>query len=350
MKARSIKLLIKIALAAAPLLLLAVIYLLKDPFKVLHRYTSYYESGKPSGISLNRDFVSVQTLLQNREHTPYDSFILGNSRSLFYEVADWQRFTGSTQSFHFDASGESLYGIHAKIKLLDRLGMPLRNVLLILDCETLGRTETRHGHIFTKHPALTGQSRLEFQLEFFKSFYHPLFLKSYLPYLVSGQIRPYMLNDFMLDDRPMEYDLRSNEIRFLEMESRISADPDAFYRQRTHLFYTRSSLQQMSASVIGARQRVMLQEIRDVFESRRTEYRLIINPLYNQHKFNTADLDILIHLFGSDHVFDFSGINDITANPRNYYETSHYRPHIARQILKDIYTRRRSATGEPLPP
>ncbi|MSU35174.1 MAG: hypothetical protein EXS36_08670 [Pedosphaera sp.] len=350
MRPRHIELLIKIALAVAPLIVLAAIYLLTDPFKVLHRYRSYYESEKPCVISLNRDFVSVQTLLQNRQLYPYDSFILGNSRSLFYEVADWQQSTRSTHSFHLDAYGESLVGIHAKIRLLDRLGIPLRNVLLILDYETLKTAETRRGHIFTKHPALTGQSRFGFQLEFFKSFYNPLFLKSYLPYLLLRQIKPYMLQDFMLDDRPMRYDLRSNEIQFLEMETRIAHDPDSFYGPRTHLFYTRPSRTQMSPSVILARQKALLKEIREILESRRTEYRLIINPLYDQQKFNAADLAILVQIFGPDQVFDYSGINDITADPRNYYETYHYRPHIARRILKEIYSQPRNPPRNPQEP
>ncbi len=348
-KPRHIELLLKIALAVAPLLVLAAIYLVSDPFKVLRRYDSYYESGKPCVISLNRDFVSVQTLLQNLRNTPYDSFILGNSRSLFYEVADWQQITGSTQSFHFDASGESLYGIHAKIRLLDRLKMPLRNVLLILDAELLETTEARQGHIFTKHPILTGQSPFEFQLEFFKSFYNRVFLKSYLPYLLTRQIRPYMVEDFMLDDRVMEYDLHSNEIRFSEMESRITRDPESFYAQRTHLFYDRPSRERMSSPVLRARQKEMLEAIQKVLQSQRTEHRLIINPLYDQQKFNATDLQFLVHLFGVNRVFDYSGTNDITADRRNYYETSHYRPHIARRILQEIYSQRPNPTPSPTP-
>ncbi len=349
-KPRYIELLLKILLAAAPLLVLAAIYLFNDPFKVLRRYDSYYESGKAGVIALNRDFVSVQTLLQNRREAPYDSFILGNSRSLFYEVADWQKITRSTQSFHFDASGESLYGIHAKVRLLDRLKMPLRNVLMILDVESLETTEARHGHIFTKHPLLTGQSQFEFQLEFFKSFFNRVFLKSYLPYLLTRKIRPYMVEDLMLDDRVMEYDLQSNEIRFSEMESRITRDPEGFYGQRTHLFYERPAQERMSPPVIRARQKEMLQAIQEVLQSRRTDYRLIINPLYDQLKFNTADLEILVRIFGTNRVFDYSGTNEITADRRNYYEASHYRPHIARRILKEIYSQRPTPTPSPSPP
>ena len=69
----------------------------------------------------------------------------------------------------------------------------------------------------------------------------------------------------------------------------------------------------------------------------KTNYRIIISPLYNQIKLNNQDLDYLKQLFGKDNVFDFSGINKFTKDYNNYYESSHYRPHIAREIMQLIY-------------
>jgi hypothetical protein len=42
-------------------------------------------------------------------------------------------------------------------------------------------------------------------------------------------------------------------------------------------------------------------------------------------------------IFGTERVFDFSGVNEFTTDFRNYYEESHYRPQVAREILKRIY-------------
>ena len=59
--------------------------------------------------------------------------------------------------------------------------------------------------------------------------------------------------------------------------------------------------------------------------------------MYDQKKLNIEDLSILNALFGKENVFDFSGINQITNNLYNYYETSHYRPHVAKKIIDEIY-------------
>jgi hypothetical protein len=42
-------------------------------------------------------------------------------------------------------------------------------------------------------------------------------------------------------------------------------------------------------------------------------------------------------VFGNNNVFDYSGVNDYTNSIYNYYEASHYRPVVGRQILEAVY-------------
>ena len=39
----------------------------------------------------------------------------------------------------------------------------------------------------------------------------------------------------------------------------------------------------------------------------------------------------------ADQLYDFSGINDYTHTFRNYYETSHFKPSVATEILNKVY-------------
>src|SRR4051794_10986558 len=107
------KLILKALLFSLPILILTGIYIWLDPFKVLFRYENYYPLNDQF-VTLNRDFVSTEVFRNKYSAYKYDSFIFGNSRSLFYEVAKWQPYIKSEKDrmFHFDASGESLYGIH----------------------------------------------------------------------------------------------------------------------------------------------------------------------------------------------------------------------------------------------
>ena len=80
----------------------------------------------------------------------------------------------------------------------------------------------------------------------------------------------------------------------------------------------------------------ILEQISQVLKDSKTNFIVIISPLYNQVPFNVNYLNKLYKIFGKDNVLDYSGINAITSDIGNYYEQSHYRPHVARIILKDV--------------
>lgn len=81
----------------------------------------------------------------------------------------------------------------------------------------------------------------------------------------------------------------------------------------------------------------LLSEIAKVFQDHHTKYKIIISPEYKQIRLNPADVEQLKEIFGAENVYDFSGINKYTNNIRNYYEGSHYRPCLGRQLLDSVY-------------
>src|ERR1019366_1173073 len=123
-----------------PFLLALIAYLHYDPFEVVYHYDSYYVSGKPSYITLNRDFVSMETFLNNDPKYHYDSYIFGNSRVRFFEMNTWMKYIHSDKCFHFDASAETLYGIEKKIEFLDNRHNEIANAIVVLDYGTLRET------------------------------------------------------------------------------------------------------------------------------------------------------------------------------------------------------------------
>jgi hypothetical protein len=322
---------VKICFLSAPVVFIIILYLAFDPFKVLYSYSSYYISGEPSYVLLNRDYVSTQTFIQNYPTFNYDSFVFGNSRSLFYEIKDWEKHISSKKCFHFDAAGETIYGINKKINYLSENNINIKNALIILDYTTLYGVSNSKGHLFLKHPILCDGDYYSFQIEYIKTFFDFNFLKSYLLF------RFLDIKSILIDDRPIDYNIENNELKFLYYENMINKNPDDYYLPRKSVFFKRDSIQQYSPVVIKRKQEVMLTEISNILRKNNTSYKIIINPLYDQKKLNIEDLSILNALFGKENVFDFSGINQITNNLYNYYETSHYRPHVAKKIIDEIY-------------
>jgi hypothetical protein len=214
----------------------------------------------------------------------------------------------------------------------------ISNSLIILDFSILCKIDEKKEHICLSHPALSNQNMISFQLEFFKVFLSPKFFKAYLDFKISHQVKDYMKNDFLLSDLPYKYIEKNNEIQFENFDKQIHTDKSLYYNEKKmKVFYKRDSIQKFSQKVILETQYKMLSEISDILKKNKTNYKIIINPLYDQMKLNNDDILLLYRLFGKNNVFDYSGINFITNDYQNFYETSHYRPPIAEYIMKEIY-------------
>jgi hypothetical protein len=345
MKKSIVKFIIKLFFFCLPVILLLSFYVAADPFKVLYHYDNYYVSGNKPYVCLNQDYVSTETFITNYPNFEYDSFIFGSSRSGFYQVKDWQKHISSKKCFHFDAAAESLYGINAKLKYLDQRKISIKNVLIILDNDVLAVTGNNEGHLFLKHPELSGQNWFLFQMVFIKSFFNRGFLTEYIHFLLSGEIeKDVNQGGYLVEGTPREYDFLSNECRLNYYENMINKNPNDYYldkkRQQHNKFFKRSGLLNFYVPVVKDNQKRLLEEIFKILTRNKTVYRIVISPLYNQFEFNPGDYNYLCELFGRKNVYDFSGINEITNNIMNYYDWSHYRPHVAKYILDVIYTGR----------
>lgn len=318
-------------------LLLMIIYLITDPFKVLYNYDRFIEDNAKAYVVLNRDYVSTTTFDNNYKTYHYNAFILGNSRSIFYEVSDWYEHIGANNSaYHFDAASETLYGLHKKAQYLDSKNVNIENVLLILDEDLLKMEKSRKGPISIISPQLVDNKNIiNFHFTYIKAFYSPKFFIPILYYKLTNDVLP--IYKHTLDYRERTYNPITNEVQFGSFEKLI-AEGKFYTNEKRQGFYSREKKQYYSEKVINVKQKKMLQDIFFIFKKHNTNYKVIISPLYDQIKLNKSDLDFLKAIFGKQNVFDFSGINNFTADYKNYYEWSHYRPHIAKRIMELVYT------------
>jgi len=328
-----------------PFLLLAgTLYLVLDPFKVVHHYDSYIKSGTSGRVVLDKDYVSTQTFINNSKRIPYNAYIFGNSRSIFFEVADWKKhLPPSTNCFHFDASGESLVALTKKVEFIDKTENKIDHILLVLDYSILLQDEPRTDHIGAMSPVLVDYSNvIPFHYTFFSAFLNPKFMYAFLDFTISGQVKPYMKEKNLIDDRPTTYDSSTNEIRFDYFEKLIQENK--FYTpKRVSVFYARdTTAPHYSALSINKNQKAMLGSIKSIVNKHHTDIKVVISPLYDQMRLHQQDLAYLDSLFGKENVFDFSGVNRFTKDYRNYYEDSHYRPHVARALFEILYDKNKT--------
>lgn len=316
---------------------LCLTYIYYDPFKVVYKYPSFYAPNQSKYISLNHDYCAVETFLTNYPTYTYNSFILGNSRSRFYEIETWRQYIHSDKCFHFDAAAESLFGICKKMAFLHDQKVDILNTLIVLDYSVLNATHNSEGYLFMKHPLLSGENKSIFQWKCFKAYSSFTFLSAFIDFKLSGNISEYMkISGF--DDTPITYNLQYNETKWATFDALIKTDATQYYTaKRMHLFNQRDTIPPFSPEVIKKDQLMLLNKMSTILKEHNTHYKIIINPLFDQLKLNKKDVDVLKTIFGAETVYDFSGINAFTSDYHNYYENSHYRPFIADSILRRIY-------------
>ncbi len=326
---------LKLALLSLPILFILLVYAVKDPYKVLYHYDAYYPNGHPNVVELNLEYVTMETLMRYYPRYHYDSYILGGSRCIFYHMADWKKHINSERVFHLNAYRETLRGIEQKLQYLQAHNMPLRNALILLDYDALVTKDSAETEYqYKRHPMFENKGWLRFQAEYFMMFLNWKVIYPYFKYLATGKVDA-SYRTMRIDER--QYEPATNESTFPQFDDTSAAGKLAYYKPRMGVFYQRSKTQQNDSALIGAEQTRMLLNIRSLLTANNTDYRIVISPLYNQHKLAEADIAALHAIFGQDKVFDFSGINDMTESIYNFYETSHFRPFVAARIMDSIY-------------
>ena len=103
-------------LAASPILLFIVLYVIADPFNIVNPITKDANGRDSVIVGNNAGFTSIETYLLYNDQYHYDSFILGSSVSQNFKASYWKPYLESTASIlHFDASSETLTGIINKM-------------------------------------------------------------------------------------------------------------------------------------------------------------------------------------------------------------------------------------------
>ena len=142
---------------------------------------------------------------------------------------------------------------------------------------------------------------------------------------------------------------------------RISNDWDVNNRQKYTVLPTQDSLKDCSATtrnsfyakikgksiqnvkvsspIIDESMEQMLKDTKAILDKQQTNYFIILSPAicYTNPSINTIDLEMLKHIFGKEHVYNYTGINDITIDVNNFSDPGHFGLRVGFLIIQDIY-------------
>lgn len=315
-----------------PFIVITFIYIATDPFMIIYDYENF---NKNYYIHKNRDYVSTEMFLKNRGKYKYDSFIFGSSTSLFTPPSIWEDYiNNSGLIYSFDASGENIVGIWSKIKYLSDHNHNIRNALIVIDRSMFSQF-INDNPIFMKHYEVYPSSRIYFQYKYFLNFWDIKFMIALTHHKLSGKFYPYMRHVFELE--PYYYNEITNEYYNVGILNELKTDSLKYYETRLDKFPSRTGNYLESDPLVSHEQIEMIQNIKDIFSKKETDYRLIICPSYDQIAFNRDDLKVLQNIFGKDYVFDFSGINEISEQKSNFFDGLHFKKYVAKELFDVAY-------------
>lgn len=324
----AMRLLVRILIFLSPFWAIMVLYLIDDPFMALHRYQTY-----DAPTRLNENIVEWGIYQNARDaHRPFNSFILGNSCTMAFRCADWEHYLPKgSRAVRLFGNAESLAAIDAKLKALNKDKANIGNVLIILDVTAMDKDQLKSGFEYILPAEVSGRSQLLTQFDLLRAFFRPDFLYAYLRYKVSGKIDE---NSKFMNPYGRVRDSRNNDC-LNPRERMIAKEGERYWED----IKQKAALRKTSVAppYIYAPQAEVLRSIASQLKRHQTSYRFIISPDFNEVKLNPKDKLALEAIFGKQNVFDFSGKNAYSIDYHNFYESSHYRPCLGRQLLKVIY-------------
>lgn len=327
------KFLLLTTLAALPLIVLVAIYVICDPFHVVHPITKN-AAGQDSVITGNNaGFMAVETYLIHDKDLHFDSFIFGSSMSQNYKASYWKPYIDQDASIlHFDASGESLEGMINKMNFLNKHGSTIKNALIIIEVEMLGRPTHDNDIRYAQHPATTG---------FFDWFhFHTMYFNAFRNI---NQLKKVFTNQPLEDEviDPIEAAARYdsiNEVYYPVIDSLIVHDPNKFFTQQRLASRKHARLPAPATQVINEKVEKQLRIIKAILDKNKTNYIIIVPPCNIKPKLEWADLWLMQSIFGEDKVHNFSDAPDYVGNEYFYYdEPSHLISAKCKDILDSAY-------------
>lgn len=317
-----------------PILLLLAIYLYTDPFR----------SQKPFDLNdidaTNREYLSTELFLRNKDRYAYDSFVFASSRGGGINTYTWSMYLPEgAQPYLFQAWSESITGMQLKMQYLQENNIPIRNALLLIDIPTtFVSDQLPKESLSMKHYMFTGQPKWVYNgIHFFNFIQSPsLWIESMQKTWNNERL------SFQSDTITNDYELK-NAMDFASLPIQDSLKACSEMTRRTFFAKIANKSEddiQMSKQLIDEKFMAQLLDIKSIFDQNATNYRILITPgyCYTSQYINTVDLQILQEIFGEDRVHDYSSPNALNRNYNNFSDPSHFDLHTGYIMLEEIYT------------
>ena len=288
---------------------------LVDPYEIF-RLVSYR-----GGFAPNERFNKVEYLLAHPDK--YDSFIVGSSVMGLFDPRVVESKRPGQRAYNLSFLRGTPAEALATLRTLKAHGVKIKEIVMGIDVFPFIESSEYVEPFRRPHPAVSGESVAAF----------------YASYMfTSGIVQGINRLSHALEPQPkIAFDLRgTGEYRLLAYEQEIARDQAAFIRRQMFPLPEAN----MAKFVWVQKRFDELQALKDWLTSGGIRAEFFIHPLHH----STLDLievasmaefrEKVRSILGS--VPDYSRVDQITHDDRNYYDRKHYRPVVAKEILGQI--------------
>jgi hypothetical protein len=288
-----------------------------DPYGLLRKDFAYQI------IEPNKNFIKIRFITQNPDR--YDSFIFGSSRVNNIDVRKIKGYKGYNVHYSGGLPRDHL----DNIRYLLKKGVKIRLILIGLDDFSFREDPDARLRqpLRYPYPPVLNQHPFPYYLRYFFSFHDWEIMREVL----SGYEKKLSQKP---GEHPAYYEFfDTGQMFFYQVDREIEANPEKHRNDPKFLQHVVRTGNHLKEAIEDLREIVRLAEAHQV------RLVLFINPVHKNVFLDSGDdfdrfKRALSNLSG---FYDFSGLNSITTDNFNYYETSHYRRNVGDLVIARIF-------------
>lgn len=301
---------------------IALVNYFVDPFAIFWR--DYHAIVQPS-----ERYNKIKFLDKN--HSNYNAYMIGSSRIGTTEINAIEKYKPDMKFYNLTLIASTLRQHADVIYYMIEHHFPIKFLYLQVDVydNFINDHHSKEALLYRFAPPIGEGTNWEFYRDYLMSF-------SYAD--LQRQIKA----DLKKEAHTVRYDFeKTGRWYFDQKEKALHENPEEYIKSELS-FHKRASKKLFASNTVLTNNLKALHEIVELCQKNSIELVVFVAP-HNHVMLESIDFNayqnFLLSLSDITPYWDFSGYNGVTLNNQNYYEHSHYRPHVGEWIAEKIFTK-----------
>lgn len=308
-------------------IVIALVNYLVDPFAIFWR--DYHAIVQPS-----ERYNKIKFL--DKHHLNYNAYMIGSSRIGTTEVSAIEKYKPDMKFYNLTLGASTLRQHADVIHYMIEHHFPIKFLYLQVDVydNFVNDHHSKEALLYRFAPPIGEGTSWAFYRDYLMSF----------PY---ADLQRQIKADLKKEAHSVRYDFeKTGRWYFDQKEKALHENPEEYIKNELS-FHKRASKKLHASNRALANNLQALEEIRELCEKNSIELIVFVAP-HNHVMLESIDFNayqkFLHRLVEIAPYWNFSGYNSVTLNNQNYYEHSHYRPHVGELIAEKILSTQSHAT------